>query len=79
MSATQPGSAHTKLVDNETPDETPGTTNPNAEVTAFAKAIDKIFTAHYTCSKPKLWEPDPFDGSGSHKLHTFILQCKLYF
>src|SRR5882724_4560033 len=30
-------------------------------------------------SKPKLQEPDPFDGSDSHKLHTFILQCKLNF
>src|SRR5882724_11838159 len=24
-------------------------------------------------------EPDPFDGSDSRKLHTFILQCKLIF
>jgi len=30
-------------------------------------------------SKPKLQEPDPFDGSNSHKLRTFILQCKLNF
>jgi len=63
MSATQPRSAHTELVDNETPDETPGTTNNDDEVTAFSKAIDKIVMANYTCSKPKLQEPDPFDGS----------------
>ena len=30
-------------------------------------------------SKPKLQEPDPFNGSDSQKLHTFILQCKLNF
>src|SRR5882724_4489189 len=30
-------------------------------------------------SKPKLWEPDLFDGSNSQKLCTFIPQCKLNF
>src|SRR5882724_5099902 len=30
-------------------------------------------------SKPKLWEPDPFNGSDSCKLCTFILQCKINF
>ena len=33
----------------------------------------------YPSSKPKLQEPDPFDGSDPQKLHTFILQCKLNF
>ena len=30
-------------------------------------------------SKPKLWEPDPCDGSDPKKLCTFIFQCKLNF
>jgi len=79
MSSAQPKSAHIEPVDNETPDETPGTTGPNAEANAFAKAINKIVKANYSSSKPKLWEPDPFDGSDSQKLCTFILQCKLNF
>jgi len=55
--------------------------NPNNEAEAFAKAIDKIIKANYgsSKSKPKLWEPDPFNGSDSQKLRTFILQCKLNF
>ena len=66
-------------MDDETPYETPGTTDLNAEATAFTKAIDKIVKANYFHSKPKLQEPDPFDGSDSQKLCTFILQCKLNF
>jgi len=66
-------------MDVDTPDETPGTTGPDAEATAFAKAINKIVKANYSGFKPKLWEPDPFDGSDSCKLCTFILQCKLNF
>src|SRR5882724_10752009 len=71
-------SAHIETLD-ETPDETLGTTNHEAE--AFAKAINKIIKANYgsTNSKPKLQEPNPFDGSDSQKLRTFILQCKLNF
>src|SRR5882724_3004552 len=76
--SSQPESAHIETLD-ETPDKTLGTTNHEAE--AFAKAIDKIIKANYgsSKSKPKLWEPDPFNGSDSQKLRTFILQCKLNF
>src|SRR5882724_2382111 len=76
--SSQPKSAHIETLD-ETPDETLGTTNHEAE--AFAKAIDKIVKANYgsSKSKPKLWEPNPFDGSDSRNLRTFILQCKLNF
>src|SRR5882724_4337090 len=76
--SSQPESAHIETLD-ETPDETLGTTNHEAE--AFAKAINKIVKANYgsSKSKPKLREPDPFDGSNSWKLRTFILQCKLNF
>src|SRR5882724_11559980 len=76
--SSQPESAHIETLD-ETPDEMLGTTNHEAE--AFTKAIDKIVKANYgsSKSKPKLWEPDPFDGSDSRKLRTFILQSKLNF
>src|SRR5882724_1483668 len=78
--SSQHESAHIETLD-ETPDETLGTTNPNQEAEAFAKAIDKIVKANYgsSNSKPKLQEPDPFDSSDSRKLRTFILQCKLNF
>src|SRR5882724_9872201 len=78
--SSQSESAHIETLD-ETPDETLGTTNPNHEAEAFTKAIDKIVKANYGSpkSKPKLWEPDPFNGSNSWKLRTFILQCKLNF
>jgi len=78
--SSQPKSAHIETLD-ETPDETLGTTNPNNEAKAFTKAIDKIVKANYGSSKSKLklWEPNPFDGSNSRKLRTFILQCKLNF
>ena len=78
--SSQPKSAQIETLD-ETPDEMLGTTNPNNEVEAFAKAINKIVKANYGSpkSKPKLREPDPFNDSDSWKLHTFILQCKLNF
>jgi len=76
--SSQPESAHIETLD-ETPDETLETTNHEAE--AFAKAIDKIIKANYSSSKskPELQEPNPFNGSDSRELHTFILQCKLNF
>ena len=43
-----------------------------------AEAIGKVLKSNNS-SKPKLWEPDPFDGSDPRKLRTFILQCKLNF
>src|SRR5882724_711955 len=78
--SSQHESTHIKTLD-ETPNKMLGTTNPNHEAKAFAKAIDKIVKANYgsSKSKPKLREPDPFDGSDSQKLRTFILQCKLNF
>src|SRR5882724_729937 len=40
--------------------------------------ISKVLKTNNS-SKPKLQEPDPFNGSDSHKLCTLILQCKLNF
>src|SRR6266481_6892013 len=77
MSA-QPKSAHGSN-QGQTLDESPNKApiQPTSEE-AFIKAIDSIVKANMP-SKVKLWEPDPFDSSDSHKLHTFILQCKLNF
>jgi len=41
--------------------------------------IDKLIQSCTSTSKPKLQEPDPFDGSDPKKLCTFIFQCKLNF
>src|SRR5882724_4783228 len=55
------GSAQIYPADDDTP-----TSNPHkAEATAFAEAIGKVLKTN--SSKPKLWEPDPFNGSDSHK------------
>src|SRR5882724_35885 len=61
-----------------TDDDTPASNSHEAEATAFAEAISKVLKSNNS-SKAKLWEPDLFDGSDSHKLRTFILQCKLNF
>src|SRR5882724_7668171 len=72
MSA-QHRSAHIDPADNETP-----VSNSQAEATAFTEAIGKVLKTNKS-SKPKLQEPDPFNGSNSCKLCNFILQCKLNF
>src|SRR5882724_3892221 len=59
-------------------DDTPASNSYEAEATAFTEAIGKVLKMNNS-SKPKLWEPDPFNGSNSCKLCTFILQCKLNF
>src|SRR6266481_5203595 len=77
MSA-QPESAHSSN-QGQTLDESPN--EAPIQLTseeAFVKAIDSIVKANML-SKVKLQEPDPFNGSDSHKLRTFILQCKLNF
>jgi len=79
MSSAQPKSAHIEPVDNVNPNETSGTTGHNVEANAFANTIDNKVKANYSSSKPKLWKPDPFNGSDSLKHFTLILQCKLNF
>ena len=72
-----PDPAHVETVDEDTTEESPLST----EAQEFAKIIGKLFqsSAKPAKSKPKLREPDTFDGSDPRKLHTFILQCKLNF
>ena len=72
MSTAQPASAHIDPNDNETPDKL------LSETQQFVKAVGELIKTGGS-SKPKIWEPDPFDGSDSQKLHTFILQCRLNF
>src|SRR5882724_3816260 len=59
-------------------DGTPASNSCEAKATEFAEAISKVLKTNNS-SKPKLREPDPFDGSDPRKLCTFILQCKLNF
>jgi len=62
------GSAHLDPTD----DDTPASNSHEAEATAFTEAISKVLKSNNS-SKAKLWEPDPFDGSDSRKLRTFML------
>src|SRR5882724_976664 len=71
-------SAHLGSVQIDPADnDTPASNSHKAEANTFAEAIGKVLKMN--SSKPKLQEPDPFDGSDSCKLCTFILQCKLNF
>src|SRR5882724_7390053 len=84
---TIPRKTHIKHTDNassnKTPDETPDETLPVApedtDAVKFISAIHRIIQARPSTSKPKLQEPEPFDGSDPKKLHIFIFQCKLNF
>src|SRR5467141_4268461 len=46
------------------------TPEPLSEAQKFSKAIGELVKTDGS-SKPKLWEPDPFNGSNTHKLCTF--------
>src|SRR5882724_3211436 len=79
--STQPESLHADPMDDETPNDTLATTmnQEEAETVIFVMAIDKLVQSHPSTSKPKLQEPNPFDGSNPKELCTFIFQCKLNF
>src|SRR5882724_7594168 len=79
MSSAPSESAHIDPVDDETLEPTSVPTTQDQEASTFIKAVGMIIKGNDSGSKPKLWEPDPFDGSDSQKLCTFILQCKLNF
>src|SRR5882724_5006011 len=78
MSRDPSESAHIDPVDDDTMDPTSGPTTQDQEASAFVKAVSMIIS-NDSGSKSKLQEPDPFNGSDSQKLCTFILQCKLNF
>ena len=74
-------SAHIETVDsnhedqdnNNHPHSAP---QPTEEARLMIKAIDAIIKLNIP-SKVKLHDPNAFDASDPHKLHTFLLQCKL--
>src|SRR6266481_4409622 len=82
MSSAQPESGqHPFDFDNQPqqPQQQPNETYlPQSEAEALASAIDRIVKSNLL-NKVKLQDPDPFDGSDTRNLHTFILQCKLNF
>src|SRR5882724_3946828 len=77
----QPESFHVDLINDKAPDNTPDApmTQDEPEVDKFVKAINKFIQSCTSTSKPKLREPNPFNGSDPKKLCTFIFQCKLNF
>src|SRR5467141_1146105 len=79
MSSASPKLAHIDPMNDSTLEPTSIPTPQEQEATAFIKAVDMIIKGNNLGSKPKLREPDPFDGSDSRKLRTFILLCKLNF
>src|SRR6266481_6112270 len=82
MSSAQPKSGqHPFDFDNqpEQPQQQPDETHlPQSDAEVLASAIDRVVKSNLP-NKVKLWDPDPFDGSNTQKLRTFILQCKLNF
>jgi len=77
-----PGLAHLNPLNDETAGGTtekkPTMNTIKCKAAVFAKAI-KLIKSNTTSAKPKLREPNPFDGSNPKKLQIFILQCKLNF
>jgi len=71
----QPGSMPPDLLNDDTLTMTHDEPNANS----LARAINNLIKSNMSTSRPKLREPNPFDGSDPHKLQTFILQCKLNF
>src|SRR6266481_809782 len=82
MSSVQPESGqHPFDFDNqpEQPQQQPDEMHlPQSDAEGLASAIDQVVKSNLP-NKVKLQDPDPFDGSNTWKLRTFILQCKLNF
>src|SRR6266481_462223 len=82
MSLAQPKSGqHSFNFDNqhEQPQQQPDETHlPQSDAEVLASAIDRVVKSNLP-NKVKLRDPDPFDGSDTQKLCTFVLQCKLDF
>src|SRR6266481_7434257 len=80
MSSAQPKSGqHPFNFDNQPEQPQPDETQlPQSNAEALASAIDRVVKSNLP-NKVKLRDPDPFDGSDTWKLRTFVLQCKLNF
>src|SRR5882724_8407845 len=79
-----PFSAHPSVQPSSMPpdplnDDTPTMMHDKPDAHSLAKAINNLIKSNMSTSRPKLCEPDPFNGSVPCKLQTFILQCKLNF
>src|SRR5882724_6895088 len=70
LPSVQPGSMPPDPLNNDTPT----TTHDEPDANSLAKAINNLIKSNMSTSRPKLCEPDPFDGFDPHKLQTFILQ-----
>src|SRR6266481_9930432 len=77
MSLAQPKSRqHPFYFDNqpEQPQQQPNKMHlPQSNAEVLASAIDRVVKSNLP-NKVKLWDPDPFDGSDTRKLCTFVLQ-----
>jgi len=78
MSSTQPESEQFPTDLDAQPGIQPILAADQTDGKFLAQAIDRIVKSNLP-NKVKLREPDPFDGSDTQKLRTFILQCKLNF
>src|SRR6266481_5258136 len=82
MSLQQPESRqHPFDFDNQPkqPQQQPNKTHPpQSDAEVLASTIDRVVKSNLL-NKVKLQDPDPFDGSDTRKLRTFVLQCKLNF
>src|SRR6266481_3564470 len=59
---------------------TPEADNTGNLATAITLLAQKLTSpATPTIPRVKIWEPDTFDGTDPHQLHTFLLQCSLNF
>src|SRR5882672_5528042 len=65
MSSASPESAHIDPMNDSTLEPTSIPTPQEQEASAFVKAIDMVIKGNDSGSKPKLREPDPFNGSDS--------------
>src|SRR5882724_2018178 len=79
MSSAHPSVQPGSMPPNPLNDNTPTTMHDKPEANSLAMAINNLVNSNTSTSRPKLCEPDPFDGSDPCKLRTFILQCKLNF
>ena len=79
MSLAHPSAQPGSMQPNPLNDDTLTITHDEPEVNSFARAINNLIKSNTLTSKPKLHEPNQFNGSGLCKLQTFILQCKLNF
>src|SRR6266481_6017731 len=79
MSSAQPESGQHLFDFNNQPQQQPDKTHfPQSDAEVLASAIDQVVKSNLL-NKVKLRDPDPFDGSDTRNLRTFVLQCKLNF